>query len=190
MNKPAGYVCSSVSDSHHTVYELLSEDLKELVFNAKRGSRLHTIGRLDCDTSGLLLFTNDGMFSHNMACPAFHIQKTYDVVLKNPVTIEKGNEYIKKVEQGMYLPEEKKGSAFVTLPAKLELCIDESDQTDISKCRITICEGKFHQVRRMFSALGNEVAQLKRISFGPYILPPSLEEGKYITFCKEEFLQP
>ena len=66
MNKPAGFVCSAVSDSHKTVYDLLSPELKELVSGAPRGSRLHTVGRLDCDTSGLLLLTNDGKFSHEI----------------------------------------------------------------------------------------------------------------------------
>ena len=66
MNKPAGYVCSAVSDSHHTVYELLPPDLQELVTKPTRGHRLHTVGRLDCDTSGLLLLTNDGFFSHSL----------------------------------------------------------------------------------------------------------------------------
>ena len=84
MNKPAGYVCSAVSDSHHTVYELLPPDLQELVTKPKRGHRLHTVGRLDCDTSGLLLLTNDGFFSHSLTAPEEKIEKTYIALLEKP----------------------------------------------------------------------------------------------------------
>ena len=69
MNKPAGYVCSAVSDSHKTVYELLPQEMRELVSKPKRGHRLHTVGRLDCDTSGLLFLTTDGHFSHRLTSP-------------------------------------------------------------------------------------------------------------------------
>ena len=79
INKPAGFVCSAVSDSHKTVYDLLSPELRELVSGAPRGSRLHTVGRLDCDTSGLLLLTNDGKFSHEIT--AGRVTKTYRATL-------------------------------------------------------------------------------------------------------------
>ena len=80
MNKPVGYVCSAASDSHKTVYELLSPELQELVRDAPRGSRLHTVGRLDCDTSGLLLLTNDGKFSNKITAGA--VVETEDTVVE------------------------------------------------------------------------------------------------------------
>ena len=79
MNKPAGYVCSAVSDSHKTVYEILPQEMRELVSKPKRGHRLHTVGRLDCDTSGLLFLTTDGHFSHRLTSPENKIEKTYIV---------------------------------------------------------------------------------------------------------------
>lgn len=172
MNKPAGYVCSAVSDSHKTVYELLSPELQDKVQNAKRGQRLHTIGRLDCDTSGLLLFTNDGFFSHKITAPENHILKVYEVELKNPVTEEEQIEYQKKVKNGITLPPEKKFGEQKTLPMKINFLSEKN-------CTIEISEGKFHQVRRTFTALGNEVTKLKRIKIGNQSLPENLEEGIY-----------
>lgn len=172
MNKPAGYVCSAVSDSHKTVYELLSPELQDKVQNAKRGQRLHTIGRLDCDTSGLLLFTNDGFFSHKISAPENHILKVYEVELKNPVTEEEQIEYQKKVKNGITLLPEKKFGEQKTLPMKINFI-------SAKNCTIEISEGKFHQVRRTFTALGNEVTKLKRIKIGNQSLPENLEEGNY-----------
>lgn len=183
MNKPVGYVCSAVSDSHKTVYELLSPELQALVQSPKRGCRLHSVGRLDCDTSGLLLFTDDGYFSHDLTAPDCHVVKTYNITLKNPVSFNVQKEYSERVCAGLYLPEEEKGNAFTTKPGNLVW-------HDEFSCSLTISEGKFHQVRRMISVLGNEVAVLHRVKFGPYELPEDLKEGSYITFCKEEFLQP
>ena len=105
MNKPAGYVCSAASDSHKTVYELLEAGLQELVRGAPRGSRLHTVGRLDCDTSGLLLITNDGKFSNGITGGG--INKTYRALLKNPVAPENQESYIKLAAAGLTLPPEK-----------------------------------------------------------------------------------
>ena len=93
MNKPCGYVCSAVSDSHKTVYELLPPELNSLVQGAKRGSRLHTIGRLDADTSGLLLFTTDGYFSHRIAANP-EISKTYCATLVKPVEEKQQKKYL------------------------------------------------------------------------------------------------
>ena len=86
MNKPSGYVCSSVSDSHKTVYSLLPLEYEELLF-AKRGERIHTVGRLDCDTSGLLIFTTDGEFSNLLTRPESHVSKTYLVTLRDSVSL-------------------------------------------------------------------------------------------------------
>ncbi len=172
MNKPCGYVCSSVSDRHKPVYSLLSKELQDLVRNAPRGRRLHTIGRLDCETSGLLLFTNDGLFSHKMASPQNKIEKTYIALLKNEVSPQLQSEYINEFEKGIMLPPEKKAPLQNALPAKIEFLSP-------NECKVTVTEGKFHLIRRMFMALQNEVVSLKRISFGCYTLPEDLPEGSY-----------
>ena len=198
MNKPAGYVCSAASDSHKTVYELLPQELQNLVKNAKRGHRLHTIGRLDADTTGLLLFTTDGMFSHTIAsgapepapavpepvegpCKNPLITKTYLAILKNPVNNELQKEYISKAAAGLILPPEKKAPEQKAAPAELSF-INEST------CQIKVCEGKFHEVRRIFRALGNEVLELKRIAIGSLFLPDSLKPGEYTSFSPDQIL--
>ena len=186
MNKPCGYVCSAVSDSHKTVYELLSPDLKAMVSGAPRGSRLHTVGRLDCDTSGLLLLTNDGKFSNKITAKnvdstgtSSAITKTYRATLKNQVTAEEEKMYIQLAAQGLTLPPEKKYDEQTALPAIIQF---ESSEI----CTITVCEGKFHEVRRIFRALGNEVLKLERIAIGNLFLPQELESGQWRRMELEE----
>ena len=187
MNKPKGYVCSAVSDSHKTVYQLLAPELQQLVQGAKRGERLHTIGRLDADTTGLLLFTNDGYFSHRIAVSGPStgsgtvITKTYLATLKTAVSQDQQISYITRVALGLILPPEKKASEQKAAPAELSF-IDETT------CRITVTEGKFHEVRRIFKALGNEVAALKRIAIGNLELPQDLAPGEYKSFLPEQIL--
>lgn len=176
MNKPAGYVCSAVSDSHHTVYELLTPELQSLVQNAKRGKRLHTVGRLDCETSGLLLFTTDGQFSHKLTSPDTQIEKTYIAELKIPGDVS----YSTRAADGLILPPEKKAPEQKAEPAKLQPL-----NADFTKWEVTVTEGKFHEVRRIFLALGNEVVRLKRIKMGAYVLPVELKEGSWIPLTRE-----
>lgn len=180
MNKPAGYVCSAASDSHKTVYQLLTPDLQQLVQGPKRGERLHTIGRLDADTTGLLLFTNDGKFSHGITASG-GTSKTYLAILKNPVPHDQQTSYITRAAQGLILPPEKKAPEQKAAPAQISF-IDETT------CRITVIEGKFHEVRRIFRALGNEVAVLKRVAIGKLELPSELSPGEYIKFSPEQIL--
>ena len=172
MNKPCGYVCSAVSDSHKTVYELFPPELRSLVQNAKRGERLHSIGRLDCNTSGLLLFTTDGSFSNYLTRPQNHIPKIYEATLKTPVPEQLQTEYVSRAQQGVTLPAEKKAPAQKSAGAQLEFLSP-------SLCRITLTESKFHEVRRLVRALGNEVLELKRIAFGNYKLPKDLKPGEF-----------
>ncbi len=178
MNKPCGYICSAVSDSHKTVYELLSPELKALVRGAKRGSRLHTIGRLDADTSGLLLFTTDGVFSHNVAANS-KISKTYSATLSLEVKENQQKEYIERAEEGLLLPPEKKFGVQKCESAALTFLSPQF-------CNVTIYEGKFHEVRRIFRALDNEVKELKRISIGNLMLPADLEPGQWRNLNEEE----
>ena len=179
MNKPAGYVCSAASDSHKTVYELLPPELQDLVKNAKRGHRLHTIGRLDADTTGLLLFTTDGMFSHKIA--AAGISKIYIATLANPVTLQEQAQYNEQAAKGLTLPPEKKAPEQQAAPATIKFLSTTTAQ-------ITVTEGKFHEVRRIFRALGNEVTELKRIAIGKLSLPDTLKPGEYTTFSPDQIL--
>ena len=171
MNKPTGYVCAAASDSHKIVYELLPPELQNLVSDVPRGSRLHTVGRLDCDTSGLLLITNDGIFSNKIAAEK-NVQKTYRATLATPVSPEQQNTYISRAAAGLILPPEKKYGEQSVLPATL------SFNTPYS-CDITVQEGKFHEVRRIFRALGNEVTELVRIAIGSLELPQDLNPGMW-----------
>lgn len=189
MNKPCGYVCSAASDSHKTVYELLTPELQELVSGAPRGCRLHTVGRLDCDTSGLLLLTNDGKFSNRITAGtvvealestvAHCISKTYRARLANPVTPENQKEYINRAAAGLTLPPEKKYGEQKALPATL---IFENPAI----CKITVTEGKFHEVRRIFRALGNEVTELERLAIGRLELPKDLKTGHWRSLTDDE----
>ncbi|MCR4580808.1 MAG: rRNA pseudouridine synthase [Treponema sp.] len=205
MNKPEGYVCSAVSDSHKTVYQLLPEDFQKMVQGAKRGQRLHTIGRLDCDTSGLLLLTNDGKFSHRIAvggaqpgaegmevegtlpgigaAGACGIEKTYRARLRDPISPANQAEYITKAARGLVLPPEKKFGEQKSGSARIHF-LEEGGQL----CEVRLKEGKFHEVRRIFRALGNEVSSLKRIAIGQLTLPPDLKSGSWRPLTQEEIL--
>ena len=176
MNKPSGYVCSTVSDRSKTVYELLENFKNE---NQKKFSKLHTIGRLDKDTEGLLLFTTDGNFSNHIKRKENQIEKTYYVELEKKLSKDEQLLYKEKFEKGIFLPEEKKAKSFTTLPAKIIWLSENS-------CNLTIQEGKFHQVRRMFFTMNNFVTYLKRISIGKLFLDKTLSKGEYKILSQKE----
>lgn len=167
MNKPKGYVCSTVSDRHKTVYELLPEEYKHL----------NTVGRLDSETTGLLIFTNDGMYNHQLTSPENHISKTYEIILEKEVTEKEQEDYKNQAEKGILLPAEKKAPEYFAKDMHLEWI-------STKKCLLTIKEGKFHQVRRTFIALGNKVLELKRIKIGNLELK-SLQEGEITLITKD-----
>lgn len=171
MNKPCGCVCTAKSDSHKTVFQLLPEELQKLQWS-KRGHRLHTVGRLDCDTSGLLLITTDGEFSHRLTAPETHVLKVYKAELVTNGTEENRQHWINQFASGLTLPEDKKSPEIKVAPAKLEF-------TSTGEALVYVSEGKFHQVRRMFLAVGNEVKKLQRLSMGEFELPEDLEEGQW-----------
>ena len=183
MNKPSGYVCSSVSDSHKTVYELLPQELQDLL-KAKRGARLHTVGRLDCDTTGLLLLTTDGYFSDRITRQENNIEKCYQVELKNKVSEEEKIKISKLFLQGLTLPAQKKAPEQNISDAQVTFTGDR-------QALVTIKQGLFHQVKRMFLAVGNEVLSLKRKSIGPLMLPEDLQEGqwRYLSDSETESLK-
>ncbi len=172
LHKPAGYVCAT-KDS-------LSSTVMELVPPAKG---LFPVGRLDKDTEGLLLITNDGAMAHRMLSPRSHVDKTYLAVLTHPAE----HSYAALLAEGVDI-----GDDTPTLPAGFAICDADNPASEYLPAAyrtalqpgqavlLTIQEGRYHQVKRMFHALGNEVIYLKRLSFGSYTLPLSLEKGKAI----------
>ncbi len=162
LNKPENVVSATRDNTAETVIELLKpEDRREDIF---------PVGRLDKDTVGLLLLTNDGELAHRLLAPKKHVDKTYLVTPEQELT----EAAIKMLEQGVDIGEEKP-----TLPAKVQ-------PTDDGKILLTIHEGKFHQVKRMLQAVDNRVTALKRVSFGGLILDESLLPGEYRKLTEEE----
>lgn len=183
MNKPLGAVCATASDSHPIVFSFLDDDMKKQASSAPRGCRLHTVGRLDAESSGLLLLTTDGYFSHHITAPESAIKKTYLVTLKTPVpTPEQQDSYTTSCAAGLTLPPDRKAPEQKSAPAQLEWLTP-------TQCRITVTEGKFHEVRRIFLALGNEVTALHRLSIGSLQLDESLAPGEWRKLTEEEINQ-
>lgn len=175
MNKAAGTVCSTVSDRRRIVYEAFPQS----VLIDENGARLHSVGRLDADTEGLLLFTNDGKLSNFLTRPESKIEKTYLVELASPVCEAEQKIYAEKAAAGLVLPAEKKACEQKSGGARI-LWRGETE------CEISLCEGKFHEVKRIFRALGNEVKKLKRIKFAGLALPEDLGAGDFRKMTKEE----
>lgn len=164
FHKPAGCVTAVTDAMHKTVMDYM-KDLarKDLV----------PVGRLDLDTEGLLLITNDGQLSHDLLSPTKHVPKTYYAKIDGVVTEEDVNHFANGVDIG-----EKK----LIKPAKLTILVSDT----ISEIELTISEGKFHQVKRMFEAVGKKVVYLKRISMGNLILDEQLLPGHYRTLTESE----
>ncbi|MBQ8353536.1 MAG: rRNA pseudouridine synthase [Spirochaetaceae bacterium] len=175
MNKCQNVVCSSKDGLHKTVFDLLDEEDN----HSFMGGDLHCTGRLDIDTEGLLILTTDGVLTHKLISPKSEITKKYAVTLREPVSPETQKQYIINCETGLQIPPEGKEAAFTSLPAKLEFFSETT-------CNLTITEGKYHQVKRMFQALGNEVIFLKRISIGNLDLDENLQPGEYRELSNEE----
>jgi 16S rRNA pseudouridine516 synthase len=157
MNKPDGYECSHNPSHYPSIFSLFPNEF--LVRN------LQCVGRLDADTTGLLLFSDDGDFIHKYTSPKNHIPKTYKVECKHEIS----SEMIEALMNGVLLHQEEKIIKALAVKRK------SSHEIELS-----IGEGKYHQVKRMISAIGNRVEKLHRISIGDYILPNSLESGKWI----------
>ncbi|OEE62258.1 16S rRNA pseudouridine(516) synthase [Enterovibrio norvegicus FF-454] len=162
MNKPEGYVCSHEDGHNPTVFILVDE---------VGADKLHIAGRLDCDTTGLLLLTDDGQWSHRVTSPKHKCDKVYRVVLDDPISEETADVF----SEGLLL----RGEKTDTLPAQLE-------QVSEKESLLTIHEGKYHQVKRMFAAVGNRVVGLHRESVGELVLDDSLEPGQYRALTAEE----
>lgn len=166
LNKPAGVVTATTDKREKTVLDL--------IFPARKD--LFPAGRLDKDTEGLLVITNDGEMAHYMLSPKHHVDKTYYAVVKGRIL----DETVHKFSEGLYVDDE-----LTAKPSKLEV-LSYDAENDTSCVNITIHEGKFHQIKRMFVAVGSEVLYLKRISFGPLSLDESLQPGQYRALTEEE----
>lgn len=168
MNKPQHYVCSTKEGDHETVYDLLDDSLRTPYLQDK----LHLVGRLDMDTEGLLLFTTDGELTHRLISPKSHISKTYLCGLEHTETAEHQTAITAKFENGIEVGPEDNEQGFTAQPAQITWLNDTT-------AHLTIYEGKYHQVKRMFAAVGNRIVYLKRISMGQLQLDESLELGEY-----------
>lgn len=165
LNKPAGVVSATEDKNDKTVIDLVPKPHAKDIF---------PVGRLDKDTEGLLIITNDGETAHRLLSPKKHVDKTYFVRTSGG---EIGTEEVEKLENGVDIGEEK-----LTLPAEIEIL----KNGEISESLLTIREGKFHQVKRMFKAVGREVIYLKRISMGNIKLDESLEKGECRKLSEDE----
>ena len=162
LNKPQGYVCSTDDPDHPTVLYFLDEPV---------AWKLHAAGRLDIDTTGLVLMTDDGQWSHRITSPRHHCEKTYLVTLESPVADDTAEQFAK----GVQLHNEKD----LTKPAVLEVITP-------TQVRLTISEGRYHQVKRMFAAVGNHVVELHRERIGGITLDADLAPGEYRPLTEEE----
>ena len=165
MNKPPGILSATEDRSQQTVVDILEEE--DQLFAP------FPVGRLDKDTEGLLLLTNDGQLSHSLLSPKKHVPKTYYAVILGEVT----EDDIVAFKKGVTLDD-----GYVTMPADLTI-LKSGNQSEIE---LTIKEGKFHQVKRMFESVGKKVTYLKRIQMGELPLDETLELGEYRELTDEE----
>jgi 16S rRNA pseudouridine516 synthase len=179
MNKKADYVCANKDGLHETVFSGL-EDKYRTGFMAEH---LHLIGRLDIDTEGLLIFTTDGELTHRLTSPKTHCPKTYFVRLSHSVNDAEYADYSDKFAKGIHIEREDNEDEADLESAKLARGPNENEML------LTIYEGKYHQVKRMFKAVGNEVIYLKRLSIGSLSLDESLNLGSYREMTDDEVLK-
>lgn len=164
LNKPKGVVSATTDPKDQTVVELIE---------SRKRKDLFPVGRLDKDTEGLLLITNDGELAHRLLAPKKHVDKVYYAKIDGTVT----EETVARFREGLDI-----GSGDFAKPSSLTIVKSGL----ISEIELTIQEGKFHQVKRMFHAVGMEVLELKRLSMGSLVLDPALKPGEYRRLKEEE----
>ena len=164
MHKPAGVICSNKDEAYPSLFTDTG---------IERTDGLHVVGRLDADTTGLVIVTDDGRWSFNITRPEFKCWKTYQVSLRDALSPEQAEEYQQRLAQGLILQNQPKP----TRPAKFEVIND-------STVSLSIVEGKFHQVKQMFAALGNRVVGLHRTQIGSVIL--DIEAGQWRALTEQE----
>lgn len=171
LNKPSGVISATEDFMHETVLDLL--DPSDLV------QEPHPVGRLDIDTEGLLILTNDGQLTHHLTSPKKRVDKEYYAEIDGIVT----DDDIEKFKEGLLLDDD--DEPFTTLPAKLEI-LEIIEEDNSSVIHVTVHEGKFHQVKRMFRAVGKEVTYLKRVRMKELYLDEDLPLGEYRRLTDEE----
>lgn len=167
LNKPKGYISATEDERHKTVLDLLDETARQ--------KEIFPVGRLDIDTHGLLLLTNNGKLAHAMLSPKKHVEKIYRAQvagLMNQADVE-------RFAEGIELKD------FTCQPAQLKI-LEVDEEKEISLVEISLAEGKFHQVKRMVVACGKEVTDLQRLTMGPLQLDPELALGEWRRLTEEE----
>ena len=167
MNKPQGVISATEDSIHRTVLDLLDD--------IARTKEVFPVGRLDIDTHGLLLLTNDGKLAHALLSPKRHVDKTYLAQVEGIMT----QEDVETFAKGIPLKD------FTCQPAKLEF-VSVDPKKNQSLVRVTIAEGKFHQVKRMVAYCGKEVVNLQRLTMGTLVLDENLERGEWRRLTREE----
>lgn len=167
LNKPRGVISATEDNCHRTVLDLLDDTARQ--------KEVFPVGRLDIDTHGLLLLTNNGPLAHAMLSPKKHVDKVYRAQIEGIMN----QEDVVRFSEGIELKD------FITEPAQLEI-VATDEVSGTSLVDITICEGKFHQVKRMVAACGKRVTDLQRLRMGPLQLDEELELGVYRRLTAEE----
>lgn len=169
VHKPAGFECSQKPSTYPSVYTLLPGPLRARGGGAAAG--VQAVGRLDQDTTGLLLMSDDGKFIHRLTSPRHHVPKVYEVRVKHPLDTTQ----VGRLLEGVVLDDDPK-------PVRAQACSAEDEH----HLRLTLTEGKYHQVKRMVAAVGNRVEGLHRSSVGPLSLTPELGPGQWRWLTAEE----
>lgn len=167
LNKPKGVISATEDPTQKTVIDLIPPEL--------RRQGLFPAGRLDGDTTGFVLITDDGDFAHRILSPKNHIMKTYHATLPHPLS----DEDIIKFKEGLTL-----GDGTKCLEARVRMLNDRENVAEV-----IICEGKYHQVKRMFASIGNKVLELRRVKMGELLLDPNLNEGECRELTPQELEQ-
>ena len=167
LNKPKGYISATEDERHKTVLDLLDETARQ--------KEVFPVGRLDIDTHGLLLLTNNGKLAHAMLSPKKHVEKIYRAKVAGLMN----QSDVERFARGIELKD------FTCHPAQLKI-VELDEEKEISLVEITLAEGKFHQVKRMVAACGKEVTDLQRLSMGPLQLDPELAFGEWRRLTEEE----
>lgn len=171
MNKPKDILSATEDRSQRTVISLLK--------NTDRYQGISPVGCLDKDTTGLLLLTNDGQLNHELLAPGKHVDKIYRAKIAGPIN----EETVKTFASGMTLGDDTK-----LKPATLKI-LSQDEKEDTSQIEIKIQEGKYHQIKRIFAAVGMKAIELDRIAMGNLRLPPDLKRGEYCTLSPERIQQ-
>ena len=167
LNKPKGYISATEDERHKTVLDLLDETARQ--------KEVFPVGRLDIDTHGLLLLTNNGKLAHAMLSPKKHVEKIYRAKVAGLMN----QSDVERFARGIELKD------FTCHPAQLKI-VELDEEKEISLVEITLAEGKFHQVKRMVATCGKEVTDLQRLSMGPLQLDPELALGEWRRLTEEE----